>query len=147
MAYRDTNVREIISKTDIYSNYLPHGPEWQYLDEVRILGDTEAVAIVNITNEHCLGHFPGSPVFPGVLQAECFGQTLGLLAQVVHGKHRAGFYREAAVVFRSLVVPGNRLELYVTMDVVRLPLVKGKGQGTVGNTTVSVARTISLALG
>ncbi|MSQ14943.1 MAG: 3-hydroxyacyl-[acyl-carrier-protein] dehydratase FabZ [Dehalococcoidia bacterium] len=147
MAYKGKNVRELLSKADIYSKYLPHGPQWQYLDEIRVLSDTEAIAIVNITNEHCLGHFPGNPVFPGVLQAECFGQTLGVLAQVAQGKLRAGFYREADVVFRGLVVPGDQLELYVTMDVVRLPLVKGKGQATVGSTTVSVARTISLALG
>ncbi|GEM_PF-5887568 len=147
MAYSDKTAREILSKKEIYDKYLPHGPEWQYIDEVRVLSDTEAVGIVNVTEEHCLGHFPGSPVFPGVLQAECFGQILGLLAQVVHGKHRAGFYREADVVFRNIVLPGNKLELYVTIDVVRLPLVKGKGQATVGNTTVSIARTISLALG
>ncbi len=147
MAHSDKVAKEILSKKDIYSNYLPHGPEWQYLDEVRILSDKQAIGIVNVTEEHCLGHFPGSPVFPGVLQAECFGQTLGLLAQVVHGKQRAGFYRETDVVFRNLVLPGNKLELYVTMDIVRLPLVKGKGQGTVGDITVSIARTLSLALG
>jgi 3-hydroxyacyl-[acyl-carrier-protein] dehydratase len=46
---------------------------------VQIRGDESAIGIKNVTvNEpQFLGHFPGNPVFPGVLMIEGMAQTAG----------------------------------------------------------------------
>ncbi len=61
---------------------LPHRYPFLMVDRViEIRGDDHGVGIKNVTfNEPCFqGHFPGNPVFPGVLIIEGMAQTAGVL--------------------------------------------------------------------
>src|SRR5262245_13718633 len=61
---------------------LPHRYPFLMVDRViDIHGDEHGIGIKNVTfNEpHFQGHFPGNPVFPGVLMIEGMAQTAGVL--------------------------------------------------------------------
>lgn len=62
---------------------LPHRPPMLFVDHVtRLIPGKEAAAQLYLDPEWELfkGHFPGEPVFPGVLAAEAMAQTADLLA-------------------------------------------------------------------
>src|SRR5213082_578381 len=61
---------------------LPHRYPMLMVDRIiNMRGDESGVGIKNVTaNEpQFLGHFPGNPVFPGVLMIEGMAQTAGAL--------------------------------------------------------------------
>ena len=60
---------------------LPHRPPFLLVDKIMELSDVHVIGIKNVTmNEpFFVGHFPGSPVMPGVLQIEAMAQTGGIL--------------------------------------------------------------------
>src|SRR5512147_1823441 len=61
---------------------LPHRYPFLMVDRViDIRGDEHGIGIKNVTiNEpHFQGHFPGNPVFPGVLLIEGMAQTAGVM--------------------------------------------------------------------
>jgi UDP-3-O-[3-hydroxymyristoyl] N-acetylglucosamine deacetylase/3-hydroxyacyl-[acyl-carrier-protein] dehydratase len=60
---------------------LPHRPPFLLVDKILELSDTQVIGIKNVTmNEpFFVGHFPGAPVMPGVLQIEAMAQTGGIL--------------------------------------------------------------------
>lgn len=100
---------------------LPHRYPFVMVD--RIFGmraDEAAIGVKNVTiNEpQFLGHFPGQPVFPGVLMLEGMAQTAGVLCI----RSRANRERPKAVFFltvdkakfRRPVVPGDTLEYHMT---------------------------------
>ncbi len=60
---------------------LPHRPPFLLVDKILELSDKHVVGLKNVTmNEpFFVGHFPGAPVMPGVLQIEAMAQTGGIL--------------------------------------------------------------------
>ena len=65
-------------------SFLPHGPEFRFLDRVIQLdpGKEGRGEYKLHGDEHFLrGHFPGSPLMPGVLVAEAGAQLAGVVAQ------------------------------------------------------------------
>ena len=60
---------------------LPHRPPFLLVDKILELTETQVIGIKNVTmNEpFFVGHFPGAPVMPGVLQIEAMAQTGGIL--------------------------------------------------------------------
>ncbi|WP_299677663.1 bifunctional UDP-3-O-[3-hydroxymyristoyl] N-acetylglucosamine deacetylase/3-hydroxyacyl-ACP dehydratase [uncultured Dokdonia sp.] len=60
---------------------LPHRPPFLLVDKILELTDTYVIGMKNVTmNEpFFVGHFPGAPVMPGVLQIEAMAQTGGIL--------------------------------------------------------------------
>jgi 3-hydroxyacyl-[acyl-carrier-protein] dehydratase len=63
---------------------LPHGAEFRFLDEVVALnpGVSGAATFTIRGDEPFLkGHFPGEPLFPGVLMVEAAAQLAGVVAR------------------------------------------------------------------
>ena len=65
-------------------SFLPHGPEFRFLDRlVRIDPGRsgEGEYLVRGNEPFLKGHFPGQPLFPGVLLVEAAAQLAGVVAQ------------------------------------------------------------------
>jgi 3-hydroxyacyl-[acyl-carrier-protein] dehydratase len=63
---------------------LPHGPEFRFVDRVLILDPGKSGAgeyTVRGDEPFLRGHFPGEPLFPGVLLVEAAAQLAGVVAQ------------------------------------------------------------------
>lgn len=60
---------------------LPHRPPFLLVDKIMELSQEHVIGVKNVTmNEpFFVGHFPGAPVMPGVLQIEAMAQTGGIL--------------------------------------------------------------------
>lgn len=99
--------------------YLPHRYPFLLVDRVIELVEGESiVAYKNITvNEEVFnGHFPQSPVFPGVMIIEAMAQASGILGfKTMNKKPQDGsiylFAGVDDVRFKRQVIPGDRLQL------------------------------------
>jgi 3-hydroxyacyl-[acyl-carrier-protein] dehydratase len=125
---------EIVSlaNSDALVALLPHGPEFRFIDAVDACEPGVAVrARYRVTgNEPFLaGHFPGNPVFPGVIQLEALAQTgaIAVLADARYAGKLPLFGGVEAVRFRRMVVPGDELTLSIEME--RLSARGGWGRG------------------
>jgi len=76
----DLNATPVKNINDIMA-MLPHRPPFLLVDKIMELSETHVIGIKNVTmNEpFFVGHFPGAPVMPGVLQIEAMAQTGGIL--------------------------------------------------------------------
>jgi len=65
-------------------SFLPHGPEFRFLDRLLRLDpgrSGEGEYQVRGDEPFLKGHFPGQPLFPGVLLVEAAAQLAGVVAQ------------------------------------------------------------------
>ncbi|MBU6409779.1 MAG: beta-hydroxyacyl-ACP dehydratase [Verrucomicrobia bacterium] len=64
--------------------FLPHGPEFRFLDRLTELDPGKSGAgeyRIRGDEPFLRGHFPGCPIFPGVLAVEAAAQLAGVVAQ------------------------------------------------------------------
>ena len=105
---------------DLIQRIIPHRYPFLLIDKVRdIIVPDSCVGVKCITfNEpQFQGHFPGMPIFPGVMIIEAMAQTSGVLVglsmDLVDKKANVFFMAVDGVKFRRKVVPGDVLDLHV----------------------------------
>ncbi len=137
------DIREILK-------YLPHRYPFLLIDRVLSFEkDKSLSAIKNVTfNEPIFtGHFPQSPIFPGVLILEAMAQACALQAF----KSLGGYPSEKTLYllvgidkarFKQQVIPGDQLNIRVDLTQRKLGIYKYNAAATVGNARVCKAEVI-----
>ena len=99
---------------------IPHRYPFLLVDKVREIVPHKScigVKCVTFNEPQFQGHFPGMPVFPGVMIIEAMAQTSGILVgmsmDLVDKNAKVFFMGVDGVKFRRKVVPGDVMELHV----------------------------------
>lgn len=124
---------------------LPHRYPFLLVDRViDIRGDEFGIGIKNVTfNEpQFQGHFPGNPIFPGVLLIEGMAQTAGVLCIMATSSSQPKsvfFLTIDKAKFRKPVVPGDTVEYHMTRTARRKNMWWYHGEAKVNGVTVAEA--------
>ena len=140
-----------IMNTQQIMDILPHRSPFLLIDTVEELQPgVKCVAKKNVTmNEpHFIGHFPGTPVMPGVLIIEALAQTgaVAILCQDEWKGKTAYFAGINNAKFKQKVVPGDTLELTTEIIKVKGPIGVGKAVARVNGKVACMAE-LTFAIG
>lgn len=123
---------------------LPHRAPFLLVDELTDLSPgSSAAGRWHLTGDEYFfpGHFPGRPTLPGVLMLEALAQVgaCGVLADERYAGKIPLFGGAGKVKFRRQVVPGDTLDLAVTMTRLGGRAGRGEGVATVNGETACQA--------
>lgn len=125
----------MLNKEEI-KKIIPQREPFLMIDEVEQYVPGEsciAYKNVNIEEEYFKGHFPGTPIMPGVLIIESLAQTgaVAILSEEANKGKNALFGGVDKLRFKKTVLPGDRLKLEVR-------IIKRKGPIGVGEAIATV---------
>jgi len=146
--YFDLTKEPLYNINDI-EKMLPHRYPFLLVDKVMEITDETIVGVKNITmNEPIFtGHFPGNPVFPGVLQIEAMAQTGGIFAlSKIEDPHLYSTYfmKIDKVKFKTKVLPGDTLVFELNLlSPIRRGLVEMGGKAYVNGQVVMEAEMLA----
>jgi UDP-3-O-[3-hydroxymyristoyl] N-acetylglucosamine deacetylase/3-hydroxyacyl-[acyl-carrier-protein] dehydratase len=128
---------------------LPHRYPFLMIDKIMEIHENSIIGVKNITmNEPIFtGHFPGNPVFPGVLQLEAMAQTGGIFAlSKVEDPHLYSTYfmKIDKVKFKQKVLPGDTIVFELKLiSPIRRGLVEMEGKAYVNGKVVCEAEMLA----
>jgi len=122
---------------DRFLRMLPHRYPFLMVDRVVEIGNGKARTLKNVSNNEpfFVGHFPGNPVMPGVMILEALAQSAAILALAELKSEGQRMFMLTGVEkarFRRPVVPGDQLEMEVSVIRSRGPLWKMRAEARVG---------------
>ncbi|HEX2876839.1 MAG TPA: 3-hydroxyacyl-ACP dehydratase FabZ [Polyangiaceae bacterium] len=120
---------------------LPHRYPFVMVDRVTEIVPGKTIRghkMVSYNEPWCQGHFPGRPIFPGVLIIEALAQIGGILAYASEPFDTTNslmyFLGIDKAKFRHTVTPGDKLDLMVEVLHHRSNVWKLRGEATVDGT-------------
>ena len=147
---RNGRCRVVTLNVEEIMKVLPHRYPMLLIDRIIECDDkAHIVGIKNVSvNDPILvGHFPGAPIMPGVLQLEAMAQTAGVLLNRLIKMNKMDdladkipyFLGVDSARFRKVVRPGDQMRIEVKFTKHRGPLAKFKGTITVDGVIASEA--------
>jgi UDP-3-O-[3-hydroxymyristoyl] N-acetylglucosamine deacetylase/3-hydroxyacyl-[acyl-carrier-protein] dehydratase len=128
---------------------LPHRFPFLMIDKIMEIHEESIIGVKNITmNEPIFtGHFPGNPIFPGVLQIEAMAQVGGIFAlSKVDEPHLYSTYfmKIDNVKFKQKVIPGDTIVFELSLlSPIRRGLVEMGGKAYVNGKLVMEAEMLA----